>query len=94
MVFATLRIVTALFLKETLSTAANDAEMVIEDSRRFALQYQKKLEARGKNKKQSWDWVIKSSRRIEIWNFVKIIYWINAMQCITSIYWMIVADNL
>jgi hypothetical protein len=54
-VFATLRIVTALFLKETLSTAANDAEMVIEDSRRFALQYQKKLEARGKNKKQSWD---------------------------------------
>ena len=38
-VFATLRIVTALFLKETLSTAANDAEMVIEDSRRFALQY-------------------------------------------------------
>lgn len=43
-VFATLRIVTALFLKETLSTAANDAEMVIEDSRRFALQYQKKLE--------------------------------------------------
>jgi len=54
-VFATLRIVTALFLKETLSTAANDAEMVIEDSRRFALQYQKKLEALGKNKKQSWD---------------------------------------
>lgn len=43
-VFATLRIVTALFLKETLSTAANDAEMVIEDSRRFAYQYQKKLE--------------------------------------------------
>ncbi|CAK9099759.1 unnamed protein product [Durusdinium trenchii] len=29
---------------ETLSTAANDAELVIEDSRRTAVQYQKKLE--------------------------------------------------
>ncbi|CAK9024221.1 Sodium channel protein type 11 subunit alpha (NaN) (Sensory neuron sodium channel 2) (Sodium channel protein type XI subunit alpha) (Voltage-gated sodium channel subunit alpha Nav1.9) [Durusdinium trenchii] len=43
-VFAAIRIVTALFLKETLSTAANDAELVIEDSRRTAVQYQKKLE--------------------------------------------------
>ena len=43
-VFAAIRIVTALFLTETLSTAANDAELVIEESRRTALIYQKKLE--------------------------------------------------
>lgn len=46
-VFAVLRIVTALFIKETLSTAAQDAELVIEDSRRCALQYQRKLEENG-----------------------------------------------
>jgi len=43
-VFAVLRIVTALFIKETLNTAANDAEMVMEESRSGSLQYQRRLE--------------------------------------------------
>ena len=43
-VFAVIRVVTALFIKETLASAANDAELVIEETRRFALEYQKKLE--------------------------------------------------
>ena len=42
-VFAVLRIVTALFLKETLESAAQDAEIVIEETRRTALKYQEKL---------------------------------------------------
>lgn len=37
--------VTALFIKETLASAANDAEMVIEESRRMAVEYQERLEA-------------------------------------------------
>ena len=36
--------VTALFIKETLASAANDAEMVIEESRRMAVEYQERLE--------------------------------------------------
>mmetsp|Transcript_61573 Transcript_61573/g.144297 ORF Transcript_61573/g.144297 Transcript_61573/m.144297 type:complete len:550 (-) Transcript_61573:84-1733(-) len=43
-VFAAIKIVTALFLKETLISAANDADMVMEDARREANNYQKKLE--------------------------------------------------
>ena len=43
-VFAIIRVVTALFIKETLASAANDAELVIEETRRYALEYQKKLE--------------------------------------------------
>jgi len=43
-VFAVIRVVTALFIKETLASAANDAEMVIEESRRMALEYQARLE--------------------------------------------------
>ena len=42
-VFAVLRIVTALFLKETLASAAQDAELVIEETRRTAIKYQEKL---------------------------------------------------
>jgi len=42
-VFAVLRIVTALFLKETLESAAQDAEIVIEETRRTAIKYQEKL---------------------------------------------------
>ena len=38
------RIVTALFLKETLASAANDADMVMEDNRRLARDAQTKLE--------------------------------------------------
>ena len=41
-VFAVLRIVTALFLKETLASAAQDAEIVIEETRRTAIKYQEK----------------------------------------------------
>lgn len=44
MVFAVIRVVTALFIKETLASAANDAEMVIEESRRMAVEYQERLE--------------------------------------------------
>eukprot|EP00438_Fugacium_kawagutii_P024570 Skav223350 [mRNA] locus=scaffold200:446151:454511:+ [translate_table: standard] len=44
-VFAVIRVVTALFIKETLASAANDAEMVIEESRRMAVEYQERLEA-------------------------------------------------
>ena len=40
-----IRVVTALFIKETLASAANDAEMVIEESRRMAVEYQERLEA-------------------------------------------------
>ncbi|CAE7402736.1 Scn11a [Symbiodinium pilosum] len=43
-VFAVIRVVTALFLKETLASAANDADMQIEESRKTARDYQKKLE--------------------------------------------------
>ena len=43
-VFAVIRVVTALFIKETLASAANDAEMVIEESRRMAIEYQERLE--------------------------------------------------
>ena len=43
-VFAVLRIVTALFIKETLQTASNDAEMVMEENRSSSLRYQKRLE--------------------------------------------------
>ncbi|CAE6916345.1 Scn11a [Symbiodinium sp. CCMP2456] len=43
-VFAVIRIVTALFLKETLASAANDADMVMEDNRRMARDAQNKLE--------------------------------------------------
>ncbi|CAE7896908.1 Sodium channel protein type 11 subunit alpha [Symbiodinium microadriaticum] len=43
-VFAVIRIVTALFLQETLSNAANDADMLLENSRRLAKDYQDKLE--------------------------------------------------
>ncbi|CAE7470067.1 Scn11a [Symbiodinium natans] len=43
-VFAVIRVVTALFIKETLASAANDAELVIEETRRNALEYQEKLE--------------------------------------------------
>ena len=43
-VFAILRIVTALFIKETLQSAANDAEMVMEESRSVSLKYQRRLE--------------------------------------------------
>ena len=42
-VFAVIRIVTALFLQETLSNAANDADMLLENSRRLAKDYQDKL---------------------------------------------------
>jgi len=43
-VFAVIRVVTALFLKETLASAANDADMAMEDSRRAAGETHKKLE--------------------------------------------------
>lgn len=43
-VFAVIRIVTALFLKETLASAALDSDMVMEDNRRAALEAQMKLE--------------------------------------------------
>lgn len=43
-VFAVIRIVTALFLKETLASAAMDSDMVMEDNRRAALEAQMKLE--------------------------------------------------
>jgi len=42
-VFAVLRIVTALFLKETLASAAQDAELVIEETRRTAIKYHERL---------------------------------------------------
>ena len=43
-VFAVIKIVTALFLKETLSSAANDADMMLEDSERISRSYQSKIE--------------------------------------------------
>mmetsp|Transcript_5358 Transcript_5358/g.12696 ORF Transcript_5358/g.12696 Transcript_5358/m.12696 type:complete len:553 (-) Transcript_5358:94-1752(-) len=43
-VFAVIKIVTALFLKETLTSAANDADMVMEDARRTAQDYHYKLQ--------------------------------------------------
>eukprot|EP00490_Sorites_sp_Unknown_P014365 CAMPEP_0114642096 /NCGR_PEP_ID=MMETSP0191-20121206/2636_1 /TAXON_ID=126664 /ORGANISM="Sorites sp." /LENGTH=215 /DNA_ID=CAMNT_0001854237 /DNA_START=249 /DNA_END=896 /DNA_ORIENTATION=+ len=43
-VFAVIKIVTALFLKETLHSAANDADMMLEDSERISKNYQQKLE--------------------------------------------------
>eukprot|EP00434_Breviolum_minutum_P020198 symbB.v1.2.017811.t1/scaffold1395.1/size121899/3 len=43
-VFAVIRVVTALFLQETLANAANDADMQLENSRRLAMEYQAKLE--------------------------------------------------
>jgi len=43
-VFAVIRVVTALFLQETLANAANDADMILENSRRLAKDYQDKLE--------------------------------------------------
>ncbi|CAJ1451111.1 unnamed protein product [Effrenium voratum] len=43
-VFAVIRIVTALFLKETLTSAANDADMVLEDAVRSTKDYQVKIE--------------------------------------------------
>ena len=43
-VFAVIKIVTALFLKETLTSAANDADMVMEDARRSAKDYHHKLQ--------------------------------------------------
>ncbi|CAK9045813.1 unnamed protein product [Durusdinium trenchii] len=43
-VFAVIRIVTALFLKETLASAANDADMVMEDNRRSAVEANMKLQ--------------------------------------------------
>ncbi|CAJ1439223.1 unnamed protein product, partial [Effrenium voratum] len=43
-VFAVIRVVTALFIKETLASAANDAEMVMDETRRLAVEYQEKLE--------------------------------------------------
>lgn len=42
-VFALLRIVTAIFLKETLANAANDAELQIDESKRTSQMYQSKL---------------------------------------------------
>ena len=36
--------VTALFLKETLHSAANDADMMLEDSERVSKAYQNKIE--------------------------------------------------
>ncbi|CAJ1362551.1 unnamed protein product [Effrenium voratum] len=43
-VFAVIRIVTALFLKETLASAANDADMQIDEQRAMARDYRNKLE--------------------------------------------------
>lgn len=43
-VFAVIRVVTALFIKETLASAANDADMVMEDARRAAVETNAKLE--------------------------------------------------
>ncbi|CAK9045817.1 unnamed protein product [Durusdinium trenchii] len=43
-VFAAIRIVTALFIQETLANAANDADIQLENSRRLAQEYQDKLE--------------------------------------------------
>ncbi|CAJ1396048.1 unnamed protein product [Effrenium voratum] len=43
-VFAVIRIVTALFLKETLASAANDADIAIEGQGREAKSFQRKLE--------------------------------------------------
>ncbi|CAK9106609.1 Voltage-dependent T-type calcium channel subunit alpha-1G, partial [Durusdinium trenchii] len=43
-VFAVIRVVTALFIKETLASAANDADMVMEDARRAAAETNLKLE--------------------------------------------------
>lgn len=43
-VFAVIRIVTALFLKETLASAAQDADMQMDELRGNARDYQRKLE--------------------------------------------------
>eukprot|EP00435_Cladocopium_sp_Y103_P036608 s1334_g9.t1 len=43
-VFAVIRVVTALFIKETLASAANDADMVMEDKRRADVETNAKLE--------------------------------------------------
>lgn len=43
-VFAVIRVVTALFIKETLASAANDADMVMEDKRRADIETNAKLE--------------------------------------------------
>eukprot|EP00434_Breviolum_minutum_P020199 symbB.v1.2.017812.t1/scaffold1395.1/size121899/4 len=43
-VFAVIRIVTALFLKETLASAANDADMQMDELRGKSKDYQRKLE--------------------------------------------------
>eukprot|EP00931_Biecheleriopsis_adriatica_P119804 TRINITY_DN94999_c0_g1_i1.p1 TRINITY_DN94999_c0_g1~~TRINITY_DN94999_c0_g1_i1.p1 ORF type:complete len:573 (+),score=124.25 TRINITY_DN94999_c0_g1_i1:35-1753(+) len=43
-IFAIIRIITALFLKETLSCAANDAELAMEEKRSAAARYKAKLE--------------------------------------------------
>ena len=43
MVFAVIRIVTALFLKETLASAANDADMQMDELRGKSKDYQRNL---------------------------------------------------
>lgn len=43
-VFAVIRIVTALFLKETLASAANDADMQMDELRGKSKDYQRNLE--------------------------------------------------
>eukprot|EP00441_Pelagodinium_beii_P025890 CAMPEP_0197677246 /NCGR_PEP_ID=MMETSP1338-20131121/88090_1 /TAXON_ID=43686 ORGANISM="Pelagodinium beii, Strain RCC1491" /NCGR_SAMPLE_ID=MMETSP1338 /ASSEMBLY_ACC=CAM_ASM_000754 /LENGTH=222 /DNA_ID=CAMNT_0043258043 /DNA_START=44 /DNA_END=712 /DNA_ORIENTATION=+ len=43
-VFAVIRIVTALFIKETLMCAANNAELAMEDKRRAGEDYRRRLE--------------------------------------------------
>ena len=68
MVFAVIRVVTALFIKETLASAANDAEMVIEESRRMAVEYQERLEAGDGN-----IWLIYIYIYM-IWRWIKLYY--------------------
>ena len=60
-VFAVIRVVTALFLQETLNTAANDADMQLENSRRLAMEYQAKLE---ENWAKKWEAVVDTATHL------------------------------
>jgi len=57
-VFATIRIITAIFLKETLQVAANDTDMMIEERMREKAEYGQKLEELFKEADQSGDGTI------------------------------------
>lgn len=52
--------VTALFLKETLHSAANDADMMLEDSERVSKAYQNKIEGLFRGLESLFFWVGRS----------------------------------